>query len=92
MLERLDLETPLFDEILANLTIEEYETFTEHHVILPNLEKIKCVLKPAKNILAEGANWFVLKMSDLTNEEYMDLDSKGLFPYFCYDMTIDDFK
>ena len=55
------------------------------------LKKVKNILKPAKDILAEGSNWFVLKMSDLTNEEYMDLDNKGLFPYFCYDMSIDDF-
>lgn len=92
MLERLDLETASFDEALANLTDEEYEAFTEHHVVLPNLEKVKSILKPAKDILAEGSNWFVLKMSDLTDEEYMDLDSKGLFPYFCYDMSIDDFR
>ena len=39
MLEKLDLETSLFDEILANLTVEEYEAFTEHYTVLPNIEK-----------------------------------------------------
>lgn len=89
----LDLNAENFDGIVENVKIEDYEYLTENYSFLPNVPRVKEILgEAAKNIIAEGKNWFIIRCDDYSCEIYEQLDNEGLFPYFSYDEHIDNFR
>ena len=93
-INKLDLETEELDKVLNSLTEEEVTLLLEGEPIVNILAvspKTSEILTnhPEVQILSKGTNW---QAAIINNETYDELEEADQFPYFCYYLTINNFK